>query len=292
MDADPNTAFGRYNGKGLPKQEVARTKYHHPNHSSHMLPKQDARHLNEQDEHLLRIHSIESFGTHDGPGIRLVVFVQGCEFRCLYCQNPDTLDVQGGQYIELDEIVRRAVNMKSYFGKRGGVTISGGEPLLQRKKLLKLFKMLHAEGIHTCVDSNGRLNTPDVHELLDETDLILLDVKHINDEWHRKLTGLSNVNTLKLAEYREQSGKPMWLRYVLVPGWSDQEEYLHELGQRFKDYKTIEKIEIQPYHKLGVHKWKELNMPYQLEDVEPPTQEQIDKARTIFEQYFTQVKVN
>ncbi|MCG8477443.1 MAG: pyruvate formate-lyase-activating protein [Cytophagales bacterium] len=257
-----------------------------------MLPAQDTKHLNEQDPDQLRIHSIESMGTHDGPGIRMVVFAQGCEFRCLYCQNPDTLDVKGGKFIPLEEIVRRAKNMKGYFGDKGGVTISGGEPMLQRRKLKKLFEMLHSEGIHTCLDSNGRLNTPDAYELLDETDLILLDVKHINDEWHKKLTKVSNVNTLKLAEYRESTGKPMWLRYVLVPGWSDQEEYLHELGQHFKDYKTIEKIEIQPYHKLGVHKWKMLGMKYELEGVEPPSVELIEKARGIFSQYFKEVKVN
>ncbi|BDD04303.1 pyruvate formate-lyase-activating protein [Aureibacter tunicatorum] len=240
----------------------------------------------------LRIHSIESFGTHDGPGIRLVIFVQGCEFRCLYCQNPDTFDLKGGKLMDLDEIVKRAVNMKPYFKKEGGVTISGGEPLLQRKVLSELFKKLHAENIHTCLDSNGRLLNDEVKSLLNETDLILLDIKHINNEWHKKLTGLDNISTLKLADYRESTQKPMWLRYVLVPGWSDQEEFLHELGQHFKDYKTIEKIEIQPYHKLGVHKWEKLGLKYELESTLPPSKEEIEKAKKIFSQYFKEVKVN
>ncbi|PWJ42341.1 pyruvate formate-lyase-activating protein [Sediminitomix flava] len=257
-----------------------------------MLQQQDPSALNEQDPNKLRIHSIESFGTHDGPGIRMVVFVQGCQFRCLYCANPDTMDVKGGQFIEIEEIVRRAKNMKGYFGKEGGVTISGGEPLLQRSKLKHLFERLHEEGINTCLDSNGRLVNDEVKELLDHTDLIMLDVKHINLDWHRKLTGVSNVSTLKLAEMREESGKKMWLRYVLVPNWSDQEEYLHELGQHFKDYKTIEKIEIQPYHKLGVHKWEVLGMEYKLNDIERPTDETINKTVEILSQYFKEVKVN
>ncbi|MCU0374808.1 MAG: 4Fe-4S cluster-binding domain-containing protein, partial [Chitinophagaceae bacterium] len=138
----------------------------------------------------LRIHSIESFGTHDGPGIRLVVFTQGCQFRCLYCANPDTWDVHGGTEIPLDEIVRRALQEKPFFGKRGGVTISGGEPTLQRAALLELFKKLHAQGINTALDSNGRILNDEVKALLDETDYLLLDVKHINDDWHHRLTGV------------------------------------------------------------------------------------------------------
>ena len=241
---------------------------------------------------LLNIHSIETFGTHDGPGIRMVVFVQGCQFKCLYCANPDTIALDGGYWLDIEEIVKRAVNQKPYFGKKGGVTVSGGEPLLQRKVLTKLFKRLHEEGINTALDSNGRLLDQQARELLEETDTLLLDVKHINNEWHRKLTGKTNYNVLKVADYRESTGKPMWLRYVLVPGWSDQEEYLHELGQRFKDFTTIQKIEIQPYHMLGVHKWEALGMEYGLKGVEPPSKELIDKTVSIFSQYFKEVKVN
>ncbi|WP_224998957.1 pyruvate formate-lyase-activating protein [Cesiribacter sp. SM1] len=240
----------------------------------------------------LRIHSIETFGTHDGPGIRMVVFVQGCQFQCLYCANPDTIAIKGGAFINIEELVQRAIRQKPYFGKKGGVTVSGGEPLLQRSTLIPLFRRLHAEGINTALDSNGRLLDTETKVLLEETDILLLDVKHINDDWHHKLTGVSNTGTLKVAEYRESTGKPMWLRYVLVPGWSDQEEYLHELGAHFKDYTCIEKIEIQPYHKLGVHKWEALGMPYKLEGVEPPTAEQIAKTVAIFSQYFREVKVN
>lgn len=242
--------------------------------------------------HHLRIHSIESFGTHDGPGIRLVIFAQGCQFRCLYCANPDTWDPHGGREMHIDEIVQLAISQKPFFGKRGGVTISGGEPTLQRVVLLELFQQLHAAGINTALDSNGRLLNDEVKALLAETDYLLLDVKHINDDWHKQLTGVSNESVLQVAAYREETGKTMWLRYVLVPGWSDQPEYLHQLGQHFAQYKSIQKLEIQPYHRLGVHKWEVLNMPYQLNDVQPPTQQQLNEVATIFRQYFAEVVIN
>ena len=258
---------------------------------SWLLP-QDATPLNADAPEMLRIHSIETFGTHDGPGIRMVVFTQGCQFRCLYCANPDTWDVKGGQYKSMNEIVQMAIHQKPYFGKKGGVTISGGEPTLQRSKLLQLFIQLHANGINTALDSNGRLLNDEVKALLAETDYLLLDVKHFNDHWHHKLTGLSNSSVLQVAAFRESTNKPMWLRYVLVPGWSDQEEYLHELGNHFKDYTSIEKIEIQPYHLLGVHKWEALGMKYQLKDVTPPDKVCLQKAATILRQYFKEVKIN
>lgn len=257
-----------------------------------MLVSQDAASLNEGTKNQLRIHSIESFGTHDGPGIRMVVFVQGCQFRCLYCANPDTMDVKGGSFIEIEEIVDRAIRQKRYFGKTGGVTVSGGEPLLQRKPLKQLFRRLHEEGINTALDTNGRLIDQQTKELLEETDVLMLDVKHFNEEWHRKLTGLSNRNTFKVAAHREETGKPMWLRYVFVPGWSDQEVHLHELGQFFKDYKQIERIELLPYHKLGVHKWEALGMEYKLKGIEPPTQQKLDTTAEILKKYFREVRVN
>ena len=255
------------------------------------FPLQDieAAKLNIADPAHLRIHSLETFGTHDGPGIRMVVFVQGCQFRCVYCQNPDSIDVHGGTMVEIEELVKRAVRQKSYFKKGGGVTVSGGEPLLQRSKLTTFFKRLHEEGINTCLDSNGRLNTPEVHELLEHTDILLLDVKHINDEWHHKVTGVTNKNTLALAEYRESTGKKMWLRYVLVPGWTDQEEYLEEWGKHFADYKTLERVEIIPFHQLGSHKWDILKMNYPLKDTPIPTAEGKEKAKAIFEKYFDNV---
>lgn len=245
--------------------------------------------LNIDDPEHLRIHSLETFGTHDGPGVRMVVFVQGCQFRCVYCQNPDSLDVKAGKLVEIAELVKRAKRQKNYFSEDGGVTVSGGEPLLQRSKLTTFFKALHEEGIHTCLDTNGRLNDPASHELLENTDLLLLDVKHINDEWHHKLTGLTNKNTLGLAAWRESTGKPMWLRYVLVPGWTDQPEYLEEWAQHFSDYKTVERVEIIPFHQLGMHKWELLNMTYPLKDTVTPSEEIKQNALGIFERYFSNV---
>lgn len=257
-----------------------------------ILAPQDVAQLNTGTPEQLRIHSIESFGTHDGPGIRMVVFVQGCQFRCLYCANPDTMDVKGGNTVEIEEIVQRAIRQKRYFGKTGGVTVSGGEPLLQRKPLKQLFKRLHEEGINTALDTNGRLLDAQAKELLEETDLLMLDVKHFNEEWHRKLTGLSNRNTFKVAAHREEIGKSMWLRYVLIPGWSDQEEHLYEMGRYFQDYDHIERIEILPYHLLGMHKWETLGMEYKLKGIEPPTQEKLTTTAEILKKYFKEVRVN
>lgn len=245
--------------------------------------------LNLDDPEHLRIHSLETFGTHDGPGVRMVVFVQGCQFRCVYCQNPDTIDVKGGMLIGIDELVKRADRQRSYFGKDGGVTVSGGEPLLQRNKLTTFFKALHEIGINTCLDSNGRLNDAATHELLEHTDLLLLDVKHINDEWHHKVTGLTNRNTLDLAAYRESTGKRMWLRYVLVPGWTDQVEFLEEWAKHFTKYKTVDRVEIIPFHQLGSHKWELLKMDYPLKGLEAPTLEGKKTAVHIFNKYFNNV---
>lgn len=243
-------------------------------------------------ETTLRVHSIETFGVHDGPGIRLVIFVQGCQFRCLYCANPDTLAIEGGELFEVEALVQRALKEQRYFGTKGGVTVSGGEPLLQRKVLLRLFQRLHQEGIHTALDSNGRLIDADAKALLAETDLLLLDVKHIDDDWHHRLTGLSNRNTLEMAAYREASGRPFWLRYVLVPGWTDQPEHLHRLGAHFEGSQQLQRLEIQPYHRLGVHKWEALGMKYALHDVEPPSPEQIAAAVEILSGYVPLIRVN
>jgi len=242
----------------------------------------------------LLVHSIESFGTHDGPGIRLVIFLQGCEFKCLYCHNPDTIPLKGGQEIEIEELVRRAVNMKPYFRNFGGVTVSGGEPLLQSKGLIPFFKRLKEEGIHTNIDTNGRILNPATKELLDQyADLVMLDIKHFDNEWHRKITGGHPSDfSLRFAAHREMTGKSMWLRYVLLPGLTDQEDYLHALGNHFKEYQTSEVIEIQPYHKLGIHKWEKLGWQYELTDVPENTPEQIEKARRIFSSYFKEVRVN
>ena len=231
-------------------------------------------------------------GTYDGPGLRLVVFLQGCPFRCLYCANPDTISFDGGKPTEIEDIVRMAVNQKPFFGKKGGVTFSGGEPTSQAKELLPLVKRLHEEGINVCIDTNGGVWNPAVEELLKEVDLVLLDVKQINPARHESLTGRSNTQTLKTAQWLEDTGKPFWLRYVLVPGISDFEDDIRALGEHFKAYRMIQRVEILPYHTLGIHKYETLGQEYALKDTKTNTPEQLQRAESLFKEYFDCVMVN
>ncbi|MCW3804280.1 pyruvate formate-lyase-activating protein [Plebeiibacterium marinum] len=242
----------------------------------------------------LKVHSIESFGTHDGPGIRMVVFLQGCNLKCLYCHNPDTIDLKGGGLYDIDELVKRAVNMKPYFGKLGGVTVSGGEPLLQNKVLIPFFSKLKQEGIHTNIDTNGTVFSESVKLLLDEfADLIMVDIKHTNEDGFCKITGSSGLaNNMQIINHREKSGKPFWLRYVLIPGHTDNPDELVRLGETFKNYKHLEKIELQPYHKLGIHKWEALGEEYMLKDAVENSPEQLERAKEILTPYFKEVKIN
>lgn len=242
---------------------------------------------------MIRVHSYESLGTYDGPGIRLVVFLQGCNFRCLYCANPDTIDAKGeSTETPPEDILRMAVSQKPFFGRKGGITFSGGEPTFQAASLLPLFRMLKDEGIHICVDSNGGIWNDNVEKLLSLTDLVLLDVKEFSDDRHRTITSRSNEQTLRTAAWLEAHGKPFWLRYVLVPGYSYFEEDIRALGAHFKDYKMIQRIEILPYHTLGVHKYEAMGWDYKLKDVPLNTPEQLDRAKNLFLEYFPTVFVN
>ena len=243
-------------------------------------------------KHTINIHSYESMGTFDGPGLRLVVFLQGCYFRCLYCANPDTINCHGGTVTDIEEIVRMAVSQKPFFGKKGGVTFSGGEPTVQAKALIPLVERLHEEGIHVCLDTNGGVWNEHVETLLGMVDLVMLDVKEFNDERHQALTGMSNEKTLKVAAWLEDHQRPFWLRYVLVPGYSDFEEDIRAMGEHFKEYKMIQKVELLPYHTLGAHKYESLEQTYQLQGVKENTPEQLDAAEKLFNEYFTNVQVN
>ncbi|WP_143148037.1 pyruvate formate-lyase-activating protein [Algibacter luteus] len=245
-------------------------------------------------DNILNVHSIESFGTHDGPGVRMVLFLQGCKLKCLYCHNPDTIDTAGGKEYHIDELVKMAIKLKPYFGKKGGVTVSGGEPLLQSKALIPFFKRLKEEGIHTNIDTNGRVLNHFSEELIDKyADLVMLDVKHMTEEGYEYITGQRNKETtFNFAKHREASGKAMWLRYVLIPGITNTPNLLHAMGEYFKEYETIEKIELQPYHKLGIHKWEALGWEYQLKEARENTKEEIDAAKEILQNYFKEVKVN
>jgi pyruvate formate lyase activating enzyme len=240
---------------------------------------------------MLRVHSLETFGTHEGPGIRLVVFLQGCHFRCLYCHNPDTWALDGGKEYTIDDILKKAIDEKPYFGNKGGITVSGGEPLIQREEVLKLFKQAHENNINTALDTNGSILDEKTKHLLEETDLVLLDIKQIDDAAHKKLTGVSNYVPLQFADYLESIRKKFWVRYVLVPGYTSQKRFITNLGKRLSQYKSLERVEILPYHTYGAYKYKELGLDYALSKVKPPDADTIGEAQSILSQFVKTVKV-
>lgn len=241
----------------------------------------------------LRVHSYESMGTFDGPGLRFVVFLQGCPFRCLYCANPDTIDPVGeSKLTDPDYIYDQVVSMKAFFGRRGGVTFSGGEPTVQAEALVPLCQRLKEAGFHICIDSNGTVWNEHVEALFRTVDLVLLDVKEIDPERHETITSRSNARTLETAAWLESEGHPFWLRYVLVPGLSNDDDHLHRLGRHFADYKQIERVELLPYHTLGVHKYEAMGLDYKLKGVKENTPEQLDHAAAILRTYFPQLVVN
>ena len=230
-----------------------------------------------------RIHSFESFGTVDGPGIRFVVFMQGCSLKCKYCHNRDTWNMCGGSEYTLEEILSKIKKYKNYFmPSGGGVTISGGEPLLQLKFLLELIPALKKDGIHVAIDTSGSFNiTEDIKKVIDLTDLFLLDIKCINDEICKDLTGVSNKKELTFAKYLSDIKKPMWIRQVLVPGITDNEEDLLKLKDFIHSLNSVEKVEILPYHDMGKFKWEELGFKYPLEGVPVATSEDVSRAKKI-----------
>lgn len=233
------------------------------------------------------VHSYESMGTFDGPGLRLVVFLQGCPFRCLYCANPDTIDLRGeAKETDPAEILQMAIDQKPFFGKRGGITFSGGEPTVQARELIPLFERLREAGIHIALDSNGAIVSPDVDRLHDLTDLVLLDVKQFNPERHRALTGCSNANTLTTARRLHEKGKAVWLRYVLVPGVSDDPADINALGEALGAMDNIERVELLPYHTLGVHKYEAMGLDYKLAGTPKNTPEQLEAAKMLLERHF------
>lgn len=232
-----------------------------------------------------KIHSIETLGAVDGPGIRFVIFMQGCPMRCQYCHNPDTWDMLAGKDYTVDNLLDQIRKYKHYFGKDGGVTVSGGEPLNQIDFVTNLFKVLKAENINTCIDTSGVLFNPQdtkkFDELLKYTDLVLLDIKHIDSAKHKKLTGFNNENILKFAKYLDKNNIPMWVRYVLVPTLTDDVESLKALKEFLNTLSNVKKIEVLPYHNLGVSKYTQLNIDYPLKNISEPSQSQIDIANKI-----------
>ncbi|MFA9558584.1 pyruvate formate-lyase-activating protein [Evansella sp. AB-rgal1] len=237
-----------------------------------------------------RIHSVETSGMVDGPGIRFVIFTQGCLLRCQYCHNPDTWDRATGNVVTVDSLIEDIKRYVPYMKfSKGGVTVSGGEPLLQMEFITELFKECKKLGIHTTIDSSGgcysnsAMFQANLKELLKVTDLFLVDLKHIDDNKHRSLTGVSNKHILEFAKLLSDEAVPVWIRHVLVPGVTDDETDLRNLSAFIKTLKNVQKIELLPYHKMGVYKWKELGLDYPLEGVNPPTEEQVNRAKELLE---------
>lgn len=232
------------------------------------------------------IHSFETFGSVDGPGVRFVIFLKGCAMRCKYCHNPDTWQL-GTPDTDADTILKRALRYKSYWGKNGGITVSGGEPLLQIDFLLELFQKAKKANIHTVIDTSGNPFTRDgeffekFKKLMDVTDLVLLDLKVYDENKHQSLCGQPNKNILDLASYLSEIKKPVWIRHVLVPTINDSTEDLTSLDKFIQTLNNVERVEILPYHTLGAYKWKELGYTYSLEGILPPTKEEIERANKL-----------
>lgn len=229
-----------------------------------------------------RIHSVETCGTVDGPGIRFVVFLQGCPLRCKYCHNPDTWAYGTGREVTVDELMREVVRYKSYMHfSGGGLTLSGGEPLLQPEFAAELFARCRAEGIHTALDTSGYAPLAVAKPVLDKSDLVLLDFKAFSPELFRTVTGVEREPTMQTAEYLSGAGIPFWVRFVMVPGLTDDKEDI----QRMADYLStlnVQKIEVIPFHKMGEYKWAELGIPYTLGDIPPTHRRDVEAAEEIF----------
>lgn len=230
-----------------------------------------------------RVHSFESFSTVDGPGIRYVIFLQGCPLRCKYCHNRDTRDPKLGEVYTVDEVIEKILHYKEYIGDNGGVTVSGGEPLLQIDFVIELFKKLKEHNIHTALDTSGFIDTEKLKDLLQCTDLVILDLKETDNATHKDLIGVSNEKILKFAKHLSENNIPMWIRHVLVPGITDNEEHLIKLKEFIQTLKSVEKVEILGYHWLGKEKWELLGEKHPLEGVPEASEQDVQRAEEILE---------
>lgn len=233
------------------------------------------------------IHSVESFGTVDGPGIRLVVFTQGCPMRCAYCHNPDTWDIKGGKEISVEEILAQYNKNKAFY-KNGGITVSGGEPLVQMEFVTEIFKKAKENNIHTCLDTSGVTfkegNTEYLSKLdniLQYCDLVMLDIKHINSDEHKKLTGFGNENILAFAEYLDSKNIPLWIRHVVIENITYKKQYLYELGLFLGTLHNIKALDVLPYHTMGEGKYEELGIEYKLKGIKPLSKDKAQIAKQI-----------
>ncbi len=227
------------------------------------------------------IHSIETCGTLDGPGLRYVAFLQGCPLRCKFCHNPDSWQVRTGQEYSVDELMEDILRYKSFI-RSGGVTLSGGEPLFQAEFAAELFRQCKLHGIHTAVDTSGAIPLQFCRAAIDEVDLVLLDIKHLDTDKCRELTGKGNEGALELLDYCEKIGKPVWIRHVVVPGFTDDLAEIEKMAEYLSRYTVIQRVEILPFHKMGEYKWKELGLKYELDKTPVPARELIENIKDIF----------
>jgi len=242
---------------------------------------------------MAKIHSIESCGTVDGPGIRFVVFTQGCPLRCQYCHNPDTWNMKDGKETSVDELVKEALKYQSYMKfSGGGVTATGGEPLLQADFIKEFFSQLKMHHIHTAIDTSGYIFNEKVKEVLALTDLVLLDIKNFDPHAYKALTGVELQGTLDFLDYLGEIKKPVWIRYVLVPGLTDNIDTIEALSKHLSQYTNIERIELLPFHKMGEFKWKELGIDYKLHQVKEPSKDSMVKALSAFKMHNMNVIMN
>lgn len=235
------------------------------------------------------IHQLESFGSVDGPGVRFIIFFAGCPLRCKYCHNPDTWDMMKGKQYTADELLDEAITCREYWGTKGGITVSGGEPLAQIDFLLELFTKAKERGINTCIDTAGGPFTREgewfekFKQLMNVTDVLLMDIKHINEEEHIKLTGHTGKNIIEMFRYLDEINKPVWIRHVLVPGITDNDEYLIQTRDFIRTLGNVQRVEVLPYHGLGAMKYNDLGIDYVLKDTNSPTAERVQNARKILE---------
>ncbi|MEO1396142.1 MAG: pyruvate formate-lyase-activating protein [Cyanobacteria bacterium J06634_5] len=230
-----------------------------------------------------RIHSVETCGTVDGPGIRFVIFTQGCLLRCQYCHNPDTRDLKGGKLVTVDELIEEIARYRTYMqASGGGVTISGGEPLLQPEFVREIFRRCQLLGIHTTLDTSGFPDFKRSQPVLDHTDLVLLDIKSFDPHTYHRLTSVSIEPTLHFAGYLSSLGKPMWVRFVLVPGLTDDVDNIVGIAKFVKSLKSVEKVEVLPFHQMGQYKWEAMGYDYPLKETPTPTPSQVQQAVDIF----------
>ena len=235
------------------------------------------------------IHQLESFGSVDGPGVRFIIFFSGCPLRCKYCHHPDTWDMAKGKLYTADELLNEALSCKAYWGAKGGITVSGGEPLMQLDFLLELFTKAKEKGVNTCIDTAGGPFTKEgdwfekFKKLMEVTDILLMDIKHIDEEEHIKLTGRTGKNIIEMFRYLDEIKKPIWIRHVLVPGITDNDEYLLRTRDFIRTLSNVQRVEILPYHGLGAMKYKDLGIDYVLKDTNSPTAERVQNAREILE---------